>query len=185
MKNTNIIIIIGAKRSGKDTLAKYIADKYEYKIVKISEKLKKCLKILFDFSNEQLENDEKDIIDERWGLSPRKIMQFFGTEILQNKIQEILPQCNKNFLINNFKNTIDKNKKYIISDLRFLHEYNALLEYNPYVILIQRDNIKYYDNHISELEYTKIPYNIKILNNGSFTDLYDKFEIEKKNNIYN
>ena len=43
-----IIAVCGYKRSGKDTIAKYLNKKYNYKHLKITYKLKECLKLLFD-----------------------------------------------------------------------------------------------------------------------------------------
>ena len=100
----NIIAICGAKRSGKDVLCKYLTKKYEYKKLYFSEPLKKAVKELFNFTDiqvgideENANGDEKDNIDERWGISPRKALQYFGTEIMQYKINELIPNANRGF----------------------------------------------------------------------------------------
>ena len=138
-----IIAICGAKRSGKDVLAEHLVSKYNYERVSFAEPLKQAVKCLFNFDDDQVGigkdhgTDKKDTIDERWGITPRTALQFFGTEIMQEKIQEILPTVNRSFFANTLVNYIASKepatpmepvKRFVISDLRFLHEYEALLK---------------------------------------------------------
>jgi len=183
-----IIAVCGYKRSGKDTIAKYLNKKYNYKHLKITYKLKECLKLLFDLRDHELETDKKEKINKKWNVTPRKLMQFIGTEIFQYKIQEILPDIDKKFwiktfltdsLVNNLRNK--KDFHIVISDIRFLHEYEELKKLNiPIsVIKVTNDNIMIDSNeelHISEREFIKIPYDKEILNNSSFDDMYKKID---------
>tara|TARA_B100000424_G_C22829334_1_gene443129 strand:- start:211 stop:798 length:588 start_codon:yes stop_codon:yes gene_type:complete len=183
-----IIAVCGYKRSGKDTIAKYLNKKYNYKHLKITYKLKECLKLLFDLRDHELETDKKEKINKKWNVTPRKLMQFIGTEIFQYKIQEILPDIDKKFwiktfltdsLVNNLRNK--KDFHIVISDIRFIHEYEELKKLNiPIsVIKVTNDNIMIDSNeelHISEREFIKIPYDKEILNNSSFDDMYKKID---------
>jgi len=169
-----IIAIIGKRRSGKDTVAKYIEEEYGFTHLKISFKLKQLCKLLFDFSDGQLESDSKEIIDDRWGISPRSAMQFIKTDIFQYKIQDLMPSIERKFWIHSFENDylINDHKNIVISDLRFLHEFDILKNYNLKVIYIQNDNSKHVINHISDTEFLDIPYNYKVINNDTITSLY-------------
>lgn len=183
-----IIAVCGYKRSGKDTIAKYLNKKYNYKHLKITYKLKECLKLLFDLRDHELETDKKEKINKKWNITPRKLMQFIGTEIFQYKIQEILPDIDKKFwiktfltdsLVNNLRNK--KDFHIVISDIRFIHEYEELKKLNiPIsVIKVTNDNIMIDSNeelHISEREFIKIPYDKEILNNSTFDDMYKKID---------
>jgi dephospho-CoA kinase len=183
-----IIAVCGYKRSGKDTIAKYLNKKYNYKHLKITYKLKECLKLLFDLRDHELETDKKEKINKKWNVTPRKLMQFIGTEIFQYKIQEILPNIDKKFwiktfltdsLVNNLRNK--KDFHIVISDIRFIHEYEELKKLNiPIsVIKVTNDNIMIDSNeelHISEREFIKIPYDKEILNNSTFDDMYKKID---------
>jgi dephospho-CoA kinase len=185
----NIIAICGAKRSGKDVLAKYLINKYKYEKLSFAEPLKKAVKELFNFNDIQVGIDEdngigneKDIIDERWGITPRKALQFFGTEIMQYKINELIPNTNRGFFADILVSRIIPNKKYVISDLRFLHEYEKIKELNIIIIKVIRPSIInqcMYDDHISENEYEKIPC-IDIINKGSIEDYIENFELLNK-----
>jgi hypothetical protein len=189
-----IIAICGAKRSGKDVLADYLVKKYNYERLAFADPLKLVVKKLFNFEDDQVGigedegTDKKDIIDERWGITPRAALQFFGTEVMQEKIQELLPNIKRNFFANTLKNHIEnaeEGKKFVISDLRFIHEYDMLANLSNVahkdkmiirVIRPSKHRIKEQEPHISEVEYTNIPYDIIMINNGSIDEYISRFE---------
>ena len=177
-----IIAICGLKRSGKDLTADYIEKKYGYEKKKIAYFLKKGIEQIFGISESDLESDNKDKINNNYNVTPRKIMDFIGTEIFQNKINELLPNIGKNFWINRLlKET--KNKYIVISDLRFLHEEEELKKLNTLIIKINRKNSTE-DNLISEKHTKELKFNYLIENNSSINNLYQKIdEIFKKENI--
>ena len=206
---SNIIAICGAKRSGKDVLAKHLVATRGFKKLSFAEPLKKAVKELFNFNDIQVGidednavGDEKEIIDERWGISPRKALQFFGTEIMQHAINELIPNTNKGFLADILLSRISGNScdSYVISDMRFLHEYNKLKSSvevgkscSLIVVKISRPVVNISevaggaggvgcvggvrDAHISENEYIDIPYDVEIINDGAISDLTDLFDI--------
>ena len=189
-----IIAICGAKRSGKDVLAEHLVKKYNYTRLAFAEPLKVAVKGLFNFDNDQVGigedtgDDRKDIIDERWGITPRAALQFFGTEMMQEKIQGLLPDIKRNFFANTLANRIEnaeEHTNFVISDLRFIHEYERLLNISKIsikdilivrVIRPSKDRVKEPEPHISELEYTNIPYDIIMINNGSIEEYINRFE---------
>ena len=170
-----IIALCGFKGCGKDFVANYISETYNYEHLKISTKLKEVSKTLFDINDEQIEGNKKETIDERWNITPRQMLQFVGTDMFQYKLQELIPECERNFWIQAFVNGIKaKNAKdIVISDMRFLHEYIYLKKHLPTyeLIVIRIDNstkINAYniqDTHISETEYKRIPIDFQITNN--------------------
>lgn len=174
-----IIAICGHKMSGKDTLAKYIIEKYNYKHIKIASKLKDTMKLLFGFTDEQLEVN-KETIDPRWQITPRQAMQYFGTDIMQFHIKHLLPNMERKFWIKSIVTEIDSCPDpelcFVISDLRFLHEYNELTKYDLKVI--QVDRFHKHDPHLSENEYKSIPYNVLLKNTGTESDLRTAFDAE-------
>ena len=187
-------------------LAKHLVATRGFKKLSFAEPLKKAVRELFNFNDIQVgideENavgDEKDIIDERWGISPRKALQFFGTEIMQHSINELIPNTNRGFFADILLSRISGNScdSYVISDMRFLHEYNKLKSmtkardaYSLIVVKISRPSINIAevaggpggaggtrDTHISENEYIDIPYDVEIINDGAISDLTDLFDI--------
>ncbi len=194
-KMPKIIALCGAKRSGKDVLAEHLVKKYNYERVAFADPLKLAIKSLFNFDDDQVgigkDNGQgkKDIVDENWGITPRYVLQFFGTEIMQEKIQEILPNINKNFFANTLKNNIinkmntNEEQSFVISDLRFMHEYEALfsipkIRKDDIVVIrvIRPSNLSVADPHISEIEYMKIPYDVLLMNDDTIEKYINKFE---------
>lgn len=186
-----IIAICGAKRSGKDVLADHLVANYGYQKLAFAEPLKKIAKIIFNFTDDQLgDGDAKDDVDERWGISPRKALQFFGTEVMQYKVQELLPGIDRKLLARSLIAKIehDADKHYVISDMRFYHEYEELAKLNAVVIKVDRFPMKYtadmqavHQVHTSEIEYNTIPTNIYIMNDDDVTSLRNKLDIAMKN----
>ena len=176
----SIIALCGYKGSGKDTIANYLVEKYNYKHYKISDKLKEIIKILFDLSDNDLEQ-KKEEVNDKWNTTPRRLMQFIGTDMFQYKLQELLPNINRDFWIKSLftKDLMNKinneNYKIVISDLRFLHEYEIISNlYVSYSILkVKNNRIEQNDNHISENEFNQININGIINNNSNLETLYN------------
>jgi dephospho-CoA kinase len=170
-----LICICGQKRSGKDTVAKFLEENYGYKNEKIAGALKDTLMPMFSFTPDQLETDLKEVVDPRWNITPRQAMQFVGTDLMQYKIQELMPHIGRKFWIQSFiqKHLANNEEPIVISDIRFIHEYEELQAYNPLVVRVVRyDDTthtpqKQKDNHVSETEFENIPADIILLNNGS------------------
>ena len=159
-----------------------------------ADPLKLAVKSLFNFDDDQVGigedegTDKKDLIDERWGITPRAALQFFGTEVMQEKIQELLPNIKRNFFANTLKSRIEnaeEGKKFVISDLSFIHEYYMLATLSNIankdkmivrVIRPSNNRTKEQEPHISEVEYTNIPYDIIMINNGSIDEYISRFE---------
>ena len=143
----NIIAICGLKRCGKDTLADYIVSRYGFEKVKIADPLKEACKQLFGLTDAQVELDEKDVVDDKWGVAPRQILQFVGTEMFQFKLQELLPDIGRSFWM---RQLLETHKKgcIVISDMRFVHEYEILKAAQPDLVVIKivRDSKEHKDD---------------------------------------
>ena len=167
-----IIAVCGSKRSGKDTIAGILSHAYGYEHIKISQKLKDVCKTLFGFTDEQLETDTKEVVDARWRVSPRRVMQFLGTEVMQYALPQGLPEIKDGMLGRKFwiESTLEEikrnpHKKYIISDLRFLHEEDVLKEHGAFIIKVQRFNTSAStDSHKSEQEFKFIQHHLNVDN---------------------
>ena len=184
MRYPNLIAICGKRRSGKDTIADILCEQYGYMKVRIADPLKFVVGTLFGFSLEQMECDQKDALDERWDISPRQAMQFIGTEVMQHKIQELLPDVGRKFWIRSFLSGIrggDQNQKYVISDLRFLHEEEELRKHGVMIWKVIRPGHQHQhqhqhqnseiDQHCSEKEWEEICEDVLIINSGDVSDL--------------
>ncbi len=176
MVNPKLICLCGYKGSGKDTAADFIKKFYDYEHKKIAAPIKEIVKYLFLLSDKDVEED-KEKLNIEWDVTPRLLMQKIGTELFQHKLSEFMPHIGNKFWIIRFIKELNKNKRTVISDLRFYHEYKMLKDYmkeDMIVIKIENYRIRQNDNHISELEFNKIQADYIIKNDTDIIDFYDK-----------
>lgn len=177
--------ILGKKRSGKDTIADYLS-KYGYQKDAMANPLKEVSRIMFDFNDQQLYGDQKEVKDEFWNITPREVLQFLGTEIVQYKFQELLPGIGRKFWVKLFlKKYQGKKVKIVVSDIRFQHEVDLIHSLGGKVIKLERPDLKTNDEHASEIELDSVKnHDYTIKNNGTIDELYHKVDliIESENN---
>jgi hypothetical protein len=87
-----IIGLIGDNRVGKDTIAEFIKE-YDpsFKTLAFADPVKDLARTLFNFNQDQLYGNQKEIIDPRWNITPREVMTKLGTELMQFGIYDYLP----------------------------------------------------------------------------------------------
>ena len=183
-----LIAVLGKKRSGKDTFSDYIINKYGFLKYSFADPLKKGIQCFFNLTDEQLNNQElKEIIDPRWGVSPRRLFQIIGTDIFQHSLKNFIPELeieSRKHWVVLFKQWYEKynSENVIISDGRFLHEIEEIKKLGGKVIKIIR-HVSVSDNnndiHQSENEIDTIPdYFIDhtIINDGTLDDFYNMID---------
>ena len=158
-----IIGLIGNKRTGKTTCSNFLVNDYDFKSIAFADPIKEAMKIAFDLNYEQLDGKLKEVVDERWGLSPRQLFQKFGTDFARNVIGQ-------DVWIRRMKIELSKmkNENIVVSDIRFPNEAIAVKEMGGYLIKICRKGFEVDENsHISEKLIDKIDYDVLIENNDS------------------
>jgi hypothetical protein len=126
-----IVALIGQKRVGKDLVGSIICDQYHNSVaLKFAGPLKEAVKCIFKLSDEEVEGDKKDIVHPRWKTTPREIMQWLGTDVMQYQIQTIVPQVKRLFWAEQMCEEIESkhmdNHVVVITDTRFKHELDML-----------------------------------------------------------
>lgn len=171
------IAFCGKKRTGKDTLSQFMVTTYGYSHAKFAEPLKMVSHQLFHIPKDNFETDLKDIVDERWGVTPRKLLQFIGTEMMQFKIQEIIPNIGRTFWARNLVDRTSNMTNVVISDLRFPHEVDVLRDTfdEVTVVKISRNLGSDTDLHASEVEVDDIHPDFTLDNNTDIESLVRKF----------
>jgi hypothetical protein len=185
-----IIGISGKIGSGKDTLSiviNYLADKsapdsfnrweqpleeYTYKNKKYAENLKCMVCFLIGCNRIDLEDrefKEKELGEEWDGLTPRKILQLLGTEAGREIIH---PNIWVNSLFADY--TTDSN--WIITDVRFPNEAQAIKDRGGIIIRIERPGGESHCGgaHASETALDDYDFDIVINNDGTIEELIDK-----------
>lgn len=85
-----LIAFTGPMGSGKTVAAEVCREQHKGVVLSFATPMKKCLKDLFNFEHNQLYTlDGKNSVDKRYGVSPRTIMQKFGTEFIRNTVPDL------------------------------------------------------------------------------------------------
>lgn len=174
-----LIGITGRKFNGKDTLGKYFVEKMGFTRLAFADALKDACKCIFNFNDDQLYGEKKETEDPFWKVTPRKVLQFVGTELFRNKLVEIMPDLGENIWVEVLRKKILDNpdKCFVITDVRFPNECEMIKNMGGIVIRVKRDCMnKETDLHSSELEIEKLSVNFEIENNGTVEEMYKSAE---------
>lgn len=172
-----MIIGLGYKaRSGKDTVADYLVEHHGYMRRAFADSLKEACRAIFQLSDEQLYGSLKETVDEFWNTTPRDILQRVGTEALRVGYHpDVWVMSLKKFIQSS--NCAD----WIISDVRFPNEAQAIKDLGGIVVRVDRDNrdgISAGYKHPSEISMDKYEAWDKVLdNNGDLPQLYANVEV--------
>lgn len=176
-----IIGLIGYAGSGKDTTADYLVENYNFTKLSFGSILKDVVASLFSWPRELLEGDTnesrifRETKDEWWSkelnmeVTPRKMFQMIGTDIMRNHFHT-------DIWLLALKKKLTQYENVIITDIRFINEYDFVKNLGGIIIKIVRPNISIL-NHSSELNIDNFEYDYSIINNNDMTCLL--FRINK------
>lgn len=179
-----LIGICGCKGSGKDTFGEYVCrSKDKYLSYAFADPLKRVCIELFDLSERQVYHPvAKEVVDVRWGCTPRHIMQVVGTEICRNVLPIHIMGMNTSegtFWVRKFHNWYRKlqgtDTNVVVTDVRFLDEVEAIKNLGGIVVKIVREGTNY-DKHASEVEVSRIVADHTLTNNGTISDFYNDID---------
>jgi hypothetical protein len=167
-----LIGINGEIGCGKSTACEFLQKQYGFTEYMFAKPLKDIAVILgFEPSQVFGTQEQKLEVNQFWGVSGRKFLQIFGSEVCRDFVPTVL---NMNFNGNTMWVRLfekyyanNANKSIVVSDLRFEDESNAIKKLDGYVIRIERDCHKSTELHKSELQADKIKPHVIIKNNGS------------------
>jgi hypothetical protein len=182
----NLIGVCGQKHNGKDKTAEYLVKNHSYVQVGFADPIKDGLMKMFDLSWEQVYGDLKEVIDSRYGITPRKLMQITGGDLYQVDIHKYLDKgefpFGRKIWVRVFelwyqKQLIDNpTVKVVINDLRHVHEAEYIKEIGGVIWKVKRPSVKSNDTHLSENEIDLIVEDELIINDEGLNELYNKIE---------
>jgi len=181
-----LIGLIAPKGSGKTVVANQLCTKYNFSKHSVADPLKYAMMHIFDLKQEQLWGEQKEVIDTFWGISPRELMQYIGTDVFREVFGKKYPHIGTNLWVLSLEKIIQKelaeNKNIVIDDIRFPNEMDLIKKYNGHLVKINRLSLLTYDKHISEniLVNIDVP-NVLINKENDFDGLYDQLDAMLKN----
>lgn len=176
----SLLGLMGRKQSGKDTVAEHLVEEYGFVRYAFADPIKKACQEAFGFNWEQSWGKDKEVVDPRWGITPRKVFQIFGTELFQYELPKHAPELadiGRTFWAYRFalwyEEQISKvpELKVVITDVRFPFEADLVNKLGGIIVKITRPNLTNTDMHASEQEMESIQYKYAIENNGTLEDL--------------
>ena len=174
-----LIAFAGPKAAGKTTAARYLAREHGYVIISFAAPLKDFLIDFMQFEPEQVYTLEgKERMDPRYGVSPRRVMEAFGTDFIRKTVPD--------FWVVKMKVTLMKEDGLVaIDDARFEAELDLVRKLGGTVVHIEGrgHNIRERKHWLlrwflpeSERGVKVKPGDIIINNSGSYTELQQKLK---------
>jgi len=166
----NIIGITGRARTGKDTLAKILMERYGYERLAFADPIREFVAHLVGALPKDLMDSkakEKPLLH-LGGKTPREMMQTLGTEWGRNTVHpNVWVECLADEI--GFLNWEEDNV--VIPDVRFDNEAKMLRSLGGKIIHITRDAAAPVNPHVSEAGISPELIDLEIANNGSLDDL--------------
>lgn len=196
-----LIGICGHARSGKDTVGQYLNQTRPdtYKLA-FAGALKAASAAMFGIDLDKFYDDElKEHPDPVWNVSPRKIAQFFGTEMVRDTLDRLIPGMGANFWVQRMAHTLngqcetvpyEADDVVVITDVRFQNEYDWIIENGGIIIHLTRPGAEGtvgIPSHQSEagISFTDLDNTYGIVNNGTLEELYEEVaRVITQANIY-
>lgn len=162
-----IIGLYGSIGSGKSEAANFITSSFKAAKLSFAAPIREACSILFDFTEEQMvDRHRKEIVDQRWGISPREAFRLIGHGFRQSVCDDIWIKHMSN-RINMFT---DSNNLVIIDDVRYQNEIDFIeKECNGCIVQIYRKDNPYMvnNNHASDLQQVNFSESSIIVDNDS------------------
>lgn len=131
-----LIGIIGLSGSGKSTFIKPLIDS-GYTEIQVAETVKQIVCLMYNLRREQLEDPEFKASGNLGGNTPRKVLQYIGTEVGRTLDTDVW-----------INNTITKARLYqnvVVTDVRFPNEVLAIQKAGGIIIDIRRLSVEEQD----------------------------------------
>lgn len=175
-----VFVLVGSSGVGKDTVAEILNTKFGTLSLSYAGPLKESCQIIFNLSDDQLhDREKKELVDPRWGLTPRQIFQKVGTDLFRDQIDKeiwVKSMCSR--IETHLKK--DSNRHLVVTDARFPNEVSILKKrYGANCIKLTRpknpDATKE-GQHESETGVNCIHCEYHLENNGTIEEFKEKVE---------
>lgn len=174
-----IIGLSGRKRSGKDTVGKYLAEQHQFSLDSFARPLKDSIQLIYGWTSEHTDGDLKEVECPYWKVTPRTVMQRMGTEMGRQLDVDIWRKSLERRLTKRLEEDEAKIPVGIaITDVRFPNEADGIRALGGEIWRIVRPSLgPQTDFHPSETGLDHYRFDREIENDGSIDDLYAKVRV--------
>ncbi len=161
-----IIGISGYARSGKDTVAEYLVNNRGFTRIAFADPIKQ---ILYDM-NPTIDGEQLATLVDSYGWEIAK-SKVKVREYLQSLGYSARMRINPKIWIMATFSQMLSTKDYVIADVRFRNEAEAIKEFKGQVWRVERPGVEAINSHISEWEMDNYQYDWAINNDGTIEQL--------------
>jgi hypothetical protein len=191
-----IVLIVGKKGAGKDTLATHLVSK-GWKKFAFADTIKEALCVLMGWDMSRFDHPIKEEIDPEWDTTPRQMCQLIGTEFLRQQCSFLNTKIYHPDTMIGFEATFHIKRLHmklcefirdnpnipgiIITDGRFHDELSYVRDFlRGKLWKIERESLTSTDTHPSEANIDRFPlewFDRIIPNNGTISELISKIGV--------
>lgn len=169
-----IIGVFGYKGHGKDVVGTALAGE-GFLRESFARPLKNMLKVGLNLSEEQVNGSLKEVVDVRYGVTPRRMMQTLGTEWGRDCVGTSVWL---DALCDRVEARLRLGEDFVVTDVRFLNEAETIVaRLGGKLIYVNRPSVPADTSHPSEQGVSEILSNFNwysLTNDGSLQDLHKK-----------
>lgn len=168
-----LVGVCGKKGSGKDVFALRLCQVKGFSQLTFAGPLKEATRAIFGFTEE----DDKEKVDPFWGVSPRRVFQVLGTDLIRHQLGERLG-LTENIFVSRMRRRLGERgdeEKVVVSDVRFPDELALLRELGGILVKIVRPGTLH-DDHESENSLEEVSPDFLLINDSSLEEFYRKIE---------
>ena len=171
-----IIGLAGRKRSGKDTVGKYLCEKYGFISDSFARPLKDSIQLIYGWNADHTDGDLKEAICPYWRVTPRHVMQQMGTEVGRTLDQNIWRKSLERRLMRRMET--ENLVGVAITDVRFPNEAHGIRALGGEIWRVIRPSLgPQTDFHASETGLDGHEVDREIENDGTLDDLYARVDV--------
>lgn len=174
----SVVAICGTRGSGKDSVAAILSQEAGFVNHKLARPLKDAMRGLFSLDAAHVDGELKDVVHPAWGVTPRVLMQWFGTEVMQHELVKVVPSVGRRFWADRLVDSLtQEDAKAVVTDMRFQHELDALREaFGDRLVAIRVERFRRsgdVDSHESETASATLAVDLVVQNDGTLDRLGD------------
>lgn len=158
--------LVGKKRSGKDTVGKYLVSQYSYKRFAFADEVRFLCGRLFGFSRDEVETKPPHV---------RQVLQAFGTEYARSIFPTVLIDVVLRRIDRHRRVDPDGYRNIVITDVRFENEVEQLRKRDFVIAKLERGGDTA-DVHASETALENISPDFRLDNTSSIPGLFTRVD---------
>jgi hypothetical protein len=152
-----IIGLVGRSRVGKDTVASFFEGTHQVR--RLAQPVKDACKVLYGWSDVEVESAAKEEVDQRWGITPRFAMVHLTQAMRQS--------MGGNFFTKSFFDSWD-GSPIVIPDVRFVDDIKEIHTRGGVTIKITRQGVP---DHLFEYTIDSASTMYEVANDGTIDEL--------------